>query len=319
MAEISFVNPSYLWVLLLVPFLVVIHFFTLRQSRSAVIKFSNFEAIERVASGEVLGSPYKGMLTNKNLGLLMLRALVYCLLIFSIAGATISYKGHTSSFDYVFAIDASSSMLADDFTPTRLEAAKQAASEFVDIIPSGANIGIVTFASTAISELMPNKNKQEVKDEILSIELHKSGGTAIGDALITSTNLFITNKSKAIILVTDGQSNVGTEPNVAIQYAREHDIVVHTIGVATREGGNVSSFNFLSKIDEKLLVKIAAETNGRFFVVEDMQSLAGAFREIAASTEKLLSINISWILLISAIVVLGLEWILINTIYRTIP
>lgn len=319
MVEITFVNPSYLWMLLLVPFLVAIHFFTLKQSRAAVIKFSNFEAIERVARGDVLGTPYRGLLRNKNLGLLILRALVYCLLILSIAGTTVSYKGKTSSFDYVFAIDSSSSMLADDFQPTRLAAAKDAAISFIDLIPAGASIGVVTFASTSIVELRPTSNKQEIKDTIFNINFHESGGTAIGDAIITSTNLFTTNKSKTIILLTDGQNNVGVEPDLAMQYAKQNDATIHTIGVATKEGGKVSSINLISKLDEGLLKKISQETNGGFFIVDDIQGLSEAFKQIASSTERLLSIDISWILLISAIALLGLEWVLINTIYKTIP
>src|SRR3989344_1952734 len=159
MAEITFANPSYLWMLLLVPFLVVVHFLTLRQSKAAVIKFANFEAIQRVAKGEVLGSPYKGLLKNKNFGLVMLRTLVYILLILSVAGTIMVYQGKTSSIDYVFAIDASSSMLADDLKPNRFDAAREAAGIFVDIIPQGAEVGIVTFASTSIIEQRPTTKK----------------------------------------------------------------------------------------------------------------------------------------------------------------
>jgi len=322
MVEITFTNPSYLWVLILIPFITIIHFFTLKQTRASAIKFSNFEAIARVAQGDMLGSPYKGLLKNKNIGLLMLRALVYCLLIFSVAGAIVSYQGKTSNLDYVFAIDASSSMLADDFTPTRLEAAKDASLKFVDIVPPGAEVGITTFASTAIINLRPTSNMQEVRDAISDINLHESGGTAIGDPIVTSTNLFNTKdskKSKSIILLTDGQSNVGVPLETATEYAKHNDVNINAIGVATKEGGNVSSLNLISKLDEELLKKITSETNGQFFVAKDAKGLVDAFRSIAASSEKLISINISWILLISVIVILGIEWILINTLYKTVP
>lgn len=319
MAEITFTNPSYLWVLLLIPILVIIHFLTLRQSKSAVIKFSNFEAIERVASGDFLGKPYRGLLKNKNIGLLSLRALVYCVLILSAAGTTIWYKGIASNSDYILAIDTSSSMLADDFVPTRLDAAKEAAGKFLDFVPSKTNIGIVTFASTSITELRLTSNHEQIKDAISNIDLQESGGTAIGDAIITSTNLFNKERSKIIILLTDGQNNVGVEPNAAIEYARQNDVVVHTIGIATNDGGKVSNLNFTSKLDGALLSEISQKTSGKFFVVKDVKSLTDTFKQIVSSNEKMLSIDISWILLIAAITLLGIEWTLINTIYKIIP
>jgi len=319
MVEITFVNPSYLWVLVIVPFMSIIHFLTLRHSKSAVIKFSNFEAIQRVARGDVLGEPYKGLLRNKNIGLLLLRAVVYCLLILSVAGTTVVYNTNVSNFDYVLAIDASSSMLANDFSPTRFDAAREASMAFVSVVPPGANIGIVTFASTAITDLKPTSDSTEIQNLLYNIDVHQSGGTAIGDALVTSTNLFSTNKSKAIILITDGQNNVGTDPYTATDYAKKNGVVVHSIGLATKEGGNITNLNIVSKIDEGLLQDISQETGGKFFMVDSLVSLNDVFKEIATATKKPLALNVSWILLISAIVLLGIEWIMINTIYKTIP
>ena len=119
--------------------------------------------------------------------------------------------------------------------------------------------------------------------------------------------------------MTDGQSNVGIDPDVAIDYAKKNDVIAHTIGVATKEGGNVSSLNLISKVDEDLLQKISQETNGKSFIAENTDKLKEAFIKIATADEKTISVNISWILLISAITLLGIEWILINTIYKTIP
>lgn len=319
MAEVAFANPEYLWILVLVPILIFVHFLTLKQSKAAVIRFANFEAIERVSKGEFLGTPYRGILKNKDMGLLSLRALIYCLLILSAAGTSILYQGTASNFDYVLAIDTSSSMLANDLIPSRLDAAKAAAEQFTSIMPPRSNVGIVTFASTSIIELRPTSDLQQIKDAISNIDLQETGGTAIGDAIITSTNLFSLNKSRIIILLTDGQNNAGVNPDVAVEYARQNNAAVYAIGVATKKGGNVSALNLISKLDEGLLKRISEETSGRFFVVDTTENLAGAFREIASSTKKQLSMGISWLLLIGAIVLLGFEWILINTIYKTIP
>tara|TARA_Y100000310_G_scaffold219247_1_gene220646 strand:+ start:13107 stop:14075 length:969 start_codon:yes stop_codon:yes gene_type:complete len=322
MVELSFINQSYLWLLTLIPFIIAIHFFTLKYARTAIIKFSNFEAIQRVASGDVLGKPYHGILRNKNMGLLLLRAIVYILLILSVAGTTLHYEGKASKFDFVLAMDTSSSMLADDFQPSRLEAAKEAAIKFVDIVPTSTELGIVTFASTSLSNLRLTSDKAVMEDTISKIELIKSGGTAIGDALISATNLFNSKpskKAKAIILLTDGQSNVGMDPLSATAYAKDNTVTIHAIGVATHEGGTVSNIELFSRLDEDLLSQIADSTNGKFFVVESIEKLESAFKEIAASEDSIVSNNISWILLLAAIAILGLEWIFINTIYKTIP
>lgn len=319
MVQISFANPNYLWILLLVPFLIILHFFTLKQKKTAAIKFSNFEALERVSRGDILGNPYKGFLRNKSLRLLLIRAFIYCLLILAVAGTTLWYEGKTSNFDYVFAIDTSSSMLAEDLKPSRLEAAKQAAISFVDIVPRGDKIGIVTFASISIIELMSSSDSEKIKNTISNIELQEVGGTAIGDAIITSSNLFQENKSKLIILLTDGQSNAGIEPDLALNYAKQKGITIHTIGVATPEGGNVSELGYVSKLDEELMKRIAEQTNGKFYIANNAQTLMAAFREIATSHDKQVSLNISFMLLIIAILLLGIEWILVNTIYKTIP
>ncbi len=319
MVDLTFTNQGYLWASILVPFMTLIHFFTLRQKKADIIKFSNFEAIERVAKGEILAKPYKGLLKNKNLGLLAIRALIYSILILSASGATLLYQGRTSEHDYVFAIDASSSMLADDFKPTRFDAAKQAAGNFLELIPKGASIGIVTFASTSIIELKGSPDFDAVKNALADTEPHESGGTAIGDAIVTATNLFNTNKSRVIILLTDGQSNVGTNTDAAIEYAKQNDVIVHTIGVATKEGGNVSNLNLISKLDEELLKKVSDETKGKLFIASDSQSLNEGFRQVASSNEKTLSLNLSWILLVSAIALLGAEWIIISIVYKTLP
>src|SRR3989344_706732 len=155
MANITFANQDYLWLLALVPFLVIIHFFTLKKSRADAIRFSNFEAIKRVSKGDFLGTGKKFML-SKNFGLLALRTVVYLLLILSVAGTFVSYRGKAAISDYILAIDTSSSMLADDFIPNRLESAKDSASKFVTYVPEDSKVGIVTFAGTSIINLRPS-------------------------------------------------------------------------------------------------------------------------------------------------------------------
>lgn len=325
MIEVTFSNPIYLWTLLLIPFIILTHIFTLKHTRAAALKFSNFEAIERVSKGEFLGKPYRGLFRNKNIFLLFLRVVIYTLLILSVTGTTLWYTGEASDFDFMLAIDTSISMLADDFTANRLEAAKEAANVFVDSIVGKSNIGVVSFASTVFVDKELTSDKGEIKKIINQLDIKESGGTNIGDALITSANLLVIEepekdeRSKVIILLTDGQSNTGTSVEVAVEYAKAREIIIHTIGIGTEEGGKLFGLDVVSKLDEDSLKSIAEQTNGKYFRAESKDALETVFKEIASFTERRISFDITWILLIIALSLLALEWILMQTIYKTIP
>ena len=317
--EIVFTNPQYLWLSLGIPVLAMIHLATLKKSRSLALKFSNFEALEKVSRGAFLGTPYKGLLTNRNLFLLLIRAITYLILILAISGPIVYYYGKASNFDFVLAIDASSSMLADDFKPYRLEAAKEAALIFVDSIPNKAKIGVVSFSGTVFIEQKLTNELNKVKDVIRAINIKESGGTNIGDALITSANLFGGDNPKVVVLLTDGQSNVGTQVEDAIKYAKENNVQAYTIGVATKEGGNISDLSFVSKIDEETLQAIATLTGGKYFRAENEAVLNKAFNDVALSTVRRMSLDASWILLMIGLISLSLEWFIVSVKYKTIP
>ncbi len=325
MVEVTFTNPIYLWTLLIIPFIILTHIFTLKHIKTTALKFSNFEALERVSKGEFLGKQYKGLFQNKNIFLLLLRLIVYTLLILSVTGTTLWYTGKASDFDFVLAIDTSTSMLADDFNASRLEAAKEAANVFVDSVKGKSNIGLVSFASTVFVDQEPISDKGKLKTIINALNIKESGGTNIGDTLVTSANLLTIEelkkdkKSKIIVLLTDGQSNTGTPVDIAIDYVNAREIIVHTIGIGTEEGGKLFGLDILLKLDEETLKNIAEQTKGKYFKAESKDALENIFKEIASFTEKRISLDISWILLIIALSLLALEWVLVHTIYKTIP
>ncbi len=323
MAGVFFTNPVYLWTLTLIPFIILIHIITLRKMQSMSLKFSNFEAIQRVSSGDFLGPSSRNYVKNKNIFILISRLIVYILLILSISGMTLWYVGKASDSDFVLAFDVSLSMLTDDFKPNRLEAAKNAAQIFIDSMPKRTNISIVTFASSVFVERSMDSDNKNLKSTIDSIKFKKNSGTNIGDAIITSSNLLRQSNSKVIILLTDGQSNTGIPVSSAIEYAKSNDVIIYTIGLGTKEGGkflNTSvDTSLISKLDEDSLMKIAEETKGKYFKAENPEILKQAFKEIASYRDKVITINISWALLIIALIILATEWVLLYTVFRTIP
>ncbi len=311
--EITFTNPIYLWFLVSIPFLVLTHFFTLKYVKRRAMRFANFEAISRVTGGQAL---------SKNMTLLLIRMFTLLFLILSASGSILWYKGQSSDYNYVLTIDASGSMLADDIDPNRIEAAKDAAVLFVDNLKARAKIGVVSFAGIGSVEQNLIEDYVATKETIRSIQIKTIHGTAIGDALVASSNLLITEeKAKLVILLTDGRENIATEEELdkVIDHLKDNHITVNTIGVGTSAGGMLPGIEVLSTLDEPMLMKIAESTGGTYFRAENKEELEGIYKTMASSKEADLPVNLSVPFMLIALALLFLEWGLINTKYRTIP
>ncbi len=307
----TFSNPLYLTFLVSVPFFIIMHFLILKHTKRRAVKFANFEALARVTGMEVL---------NKNITLLIIRLWALIFLILSAAGAVVWYSGNISEYDFVLAIDTSSSMLADDFRPDRLEAAKAAVLNFLEDLPSQARVGLVTFSGTAYANQFPTTDLNLLKDAVQEIEVSRVGGTDLGDAIITSSNLLVASeRPRAVILLTDGQANVGVPVGEAVSYANQYQVAVHTVGIGTEEGGTFIRTGLVSRIDEQSLRDIADGTGGRFFRAENQQQIEEAYLAIATTKHQLTSIELRLPLLLIALLLLFLEWGLINTKFRTLP
>lgn len=310
----TFSNPLYLTFLVSVPFFIIMHFLILKHTKRRAVKFANFEALARVTGMQVL---------NKNITLLIIRLWALIFLILSAAGAVVWYSGNISEYDFVLAIDTSSSMLADDFNPDRLGAAKVAALNFLENLPSQARLGLVTFSGTAYATQFPTTDLNLLKDAIKEVEVSRVGGTDLGAAIITSSNLLVTSeRPRAVVILTDGQATVGVPVSEAVSYAKQYQVVVHTIGIGTEAGGTFIRSNLLSamsSIDEQSLRDIADGTGGRFFRAENQQQIEEAYLTIATTKHQLTSIELRLPLLLLALLLLFLEWGLINTKFRTLP
>lgn len=316
---IVFNNPVFLWFLLAVPILIITHFLSLKYGKKEALRFSNFEAISRVVKKRISEKPYPRIFMNKNLLLLIIRATSLSLLIFSVAGTVLWYRGETTDFDFVLAIDTSSSMLADDFSPNRLEATKVAANMFVDSLAKKSMVGLVTFSGTSFVEQKPSEDLELLKKMVDSIKVSRMGGTDLGTAIITSSNLLIAgDKGKAIILLTDGQSNVGADVLDGIEYANKVDVMVHTIGVGTEEGGKFKETEIISKIDEVTLKRIASMTGGGYFRANNKEELVKAYKGIAGLNIRKMSLNLTPAFMFVALMLLILEWVLVNTKYMIV-
>jgi len=193
----------------------------------------------------------------------------------------------------VLAVDISSSMLAEDFSPAnRLDVARRTATEFVRARASD-RIGLVAFAGQALTQVPITTDYQVLEEYIRQLRVGiLEDGTAIGTAIATSANRLrrAPGKSKVVILLTDGENNKGTvDPRTAAQAAATFGIRIYTIGVGTvgeapvPTGQGPLGLRYETmpvKIDEPLLSEVARTTGGRYFRATDAASLSNIFAEI---------------------------------------
>lgn len=287
---ISFTHPLCLFFLFAIPVLIFFHFYGLKNIKGRALKFANFEAIARVRGID---------LYSKNIMLLVFNILFIVLLVFALSGLTLHKEVDASEFSFVIAIDNSESMSATDIKPDRLSAAKGTALNFINSLPYESYITVLSFSGDSKVEQALTKNKQEVKSAIENIEISSVGGTDIFEAVSNSIKLLEEEKNKAIILLSDGQINVGNI-NEAIDNAKFNNVLVNTIGIGTPAGGETSYG--MSKIDEDSLKSLAYNTGGRYFNVNSREEMRESFSEIIGVTRKLSRIELSYYLIIAAII-----------------
>jgi Ca-activated chloride channel family protein len=305
--EIVLARPTYLYLLFFIPLIVLIHFLTLKLRRSYALKFANFSAIARIKDIDVY---------SKNIFILVITVLILCAITFSLAGVAIQTEASSSDFSFVIAVDSSKSMEALDISPTRLEAAKRESLSFTDSTPLGTKIGVVSFSGNSLIEQKVVNDKQMVKNAIKNIDFGIAGGTDIYEAIVTSINLLEGYNKKAIILLSDGQINVGSLQD-AVDYANKNEVIVHTFAIGTKEGGGTSYG--ISKLDEDSLKSIAYNTKGIFSSATNGDELAYSFKKVVDAKIGKVSFDISQYLQAIALILLIFLFILVNTRLRAFP
>ncbi|BCS86319.1 VWA domain-containing protein [Prevotella herbatica] len=244
--------------------------------------------------------------------------------------------------DIMMAMDVSTSMLAEDLKPNRLEAAKNVASEFIADRPND-NIGLTIFAGEAFTQCPMTTDHaslinllQSVRTDIASRGLI-SDGTAIGMGLANAVSRLKNSKSKSkvVILLTDGSNNMGDiSPMTSAQIARSLGIRVYTIGLGTNKvapypmpvAGGVQYVNIPVEIDTKTLSDIAAVTEGNFYRATNNRELKQIYKDIDKLEKTKMDVKTYskryeayQPFAIAALLVLLFELILRTTVLRRIP
>ena len=276
---------------------------------------------------------------------LLLRIVTFTLIVIVMARPQTSNSWKNKSvegIDIMLAIDVSTSMLAEDLKPNRIEAAKAVASEFIIGRPND-NIGLSIFAGEAFTQCPMTTDHasllnllQNVRTDIAARGLI-SDGTAIGMGLANAVTRLKGSKakSKVVILLTDGSNNMGDiSPMTAAEIAQSLGIRVYTIGVGTNKvapypmpvAGGVQYVNMPVEIDTKMLADIAAATEGDFYRATNTAELKNIYKEIDRLEKSKLNVKkfskryeAYQPFALAAAISLLLEILLRITVFRRIP
>lgn len=326
-----FASPHYLWLLtLLAP---MVGYYIWRTIRGgAAIQISTIEGVRH--------APKTVRYYLRHLPF-VLRATAFALLIVALArpqGVEQNTKTNSEGIDIMLAIDVSTSMLARDFKPDRITAAKEVAGSFI-ADRYGDRIGLVAFAGEAFTQSPLTTDQSTLQTLLARI---RSGliedGTAIGNGLATAVNRLRESdaKSKVVILLTDGVNNRGEiAPQTAAEIAKAQGIRIYAIGVGT-EGmapypavdmfGNTTFIQQKVEIDEKMLRAMADMTGGQYFRATDKAKLKAIYDQINKMEKSKVEISehisyhelfLSWAL--AALALLGLEFLLSALVLKRIP
>ncbi len=330
MDNITFENQGFLYLLLIIPIMIAWYIFK-KKNETATIQISSLNLLENIPH------TYKYYLRYVKFSI---RLIVIALIITALARPqTIDNweNAITEGIDIVLALDISSSMLAQDFKPDRLEASKDVAIEFISGRPQD-RIGLVVFSGESFTQC------PLTTDHAVLINLFKDikqgiieDGTAIGLGLANAVSRLKDSKSKSkvVILLTDGVNNKGEiDPITAAEIAERFNVRVYTVGVG-RNGYapypvqtmfGVQYQNMEVKIDEKTLRQIADITEGKYFRATNNQKLKQIYKEIDKLEKSKVSVKKFsnrkeefYKLIIIAAALLFFEILIGNTLLKSIP
>ncbi len=281
----NFENPALLWLLAIPLLLVGLYVYRELAERRPHLRVS--------ASAPWLQGGRSPLGVIRHLPML-LRTAALCLIVVALArprSSTEIEKVDSEGIDIVFAMDVSTSMLARDFTPDRISAAKDIAIEFISQRPSD-RMGIAVFAGESYTQCPLTTDRATLINLMKEVQTDLiEDGTAIGNGLATAVARMMDSDapSRVVILLTDGVNNSGEiAPQTAAEIAKTYGVRVYTIGVGANGMApypvmtpwGVEMQQVQVEIDEDLLKGIAETTGGRYFRATDNTKLAEIYSEI---------------------------------------
>ncbi len=326
---IEFASPYFLFGLIVIPLLIIWYIFNCNKQQ-AYVSFSD--------TGFFNNLPKSWKSYARHL-IFMLEIAALALFIVALARPQSSSKNqkvNIEGIDIVLAMDISSSMLAADLKPDRLEAAKMVASDFVNGRP-GDRMGLVVFSGETFTQVPLTTDHGMMLNMLRDMKCGMlEDGTAIGDGLASAISRLKDSEaiSKVVILLTDGDNNAGSiDPNTAAEMAKLFGIRVYTIGAGTRGTApypTQTPFGIQYRqvpvtINETLLQQIADTTGGKYYRAESKEKLQQIYDEIDKMERSKIEVNEFkrlheefYPLVIAGLILLIISFLLKNTIFKSV-
>lgn len=290
----SFLWPTMLFSLILIPLFVGLYLFQQQRRRRIVAQAGSL--------GFVQGGPGTRLGSRRHIpAVLFLIGLA--VLLFSLARPTATVQVPRIEGTVLLAFDVSGSMSAEDFEPNRMEAAKAAARTFVERQPSGVLIGVIAFSDNGFAIQAPTSDKDAILTAISRLTPQR--GTALGHGIIAALNVLRTeagqepisldpnaerpapipataSQSAAIVLISDGENNERPDPFDAAQLAMEQGVAIHTVGIGSPNGAviEVEGFMVNTMLNEPLLRELSEITGGEYYSAQNEKDLEEIYSNV---------------------------------------
>jgi Ca-activated chloride channel family protein len=330
MSSLEFASPHFLFGLIIIPILIVWYIFNCNKQQ-AYVRFSDTGFFDK------LPKSWKSYLRHIVFVLEMAALSLFIIALARPQSSTKKQNVNIEGIDIVLAMDISSSMLAADLKPDRLEASKAVASDFVIGRP-GDRMGLIVFSGETFTQVPLTTDHGMMLNMLKDMKCGMlEDGTAIGDGLASAVSRLKDSEaiSKVVILLTDGDNNAGSiDPSTAAEMAKLFGIRVYTIGAGTRGTapypvqtpfGGIKYQQVEVNINEPLLQQIANETGGKYFRAESKEKLQQIYDEIDKMERSKIEVSEYkrlheefYPFAIWGLVLLILSFILKNTIFKSI-
>ena len=292
----SFIWESMLWSLVLIPLLMLMYFNIQQQRKQIALRYGSLGLVKQ-SSGRDVG------MRRHIPALFFLVGLT--VLFIALARPRVVISLPKVEGVVILAFDVSGSMAAEDFTPNRLEAAKEVAIDFVERQPSTVKVGIVAFSEGGITVQIPSNDQTTIIESIKRLTPQR--GTSLANGILVSLNTLANitgddpittldrtgmptptgpteemDESVSIILFTDGENNMDPDPVNAALFALERGIRIHTIAIGSPEGVQltVNGFTVFTKVDEVTLRGLSDLTDGIYFNAQNEEDLNEVYKTI---------------------------------------
>lgn len=296
--QLVFKNTFFELILLANGLAILLYYASRKKKKQRAMIFGNYETLEKVAGHDFL---------KKNDILLVLQLLAMTSFFLAISDPALEREVMAADSDYVLTLDSSATMLKQDYDPSRLEAAKDAAVKFVNEAPNETRIGVVSYSGGLDSKKGLSRDREELKESIENVSLGEEAGSAMANALISSSTMLLeSGESRQIILISDGRNNVGSSINESIRVANNQNVTINSIGIGLNRSGERM----------ERMKKVSKRTGGNFTTVNQTTEIKKTMTNMEEDTSQK---DLTTHFILFGVIILMLKWGVGTTRYDILP